>query len=240
MGRKVLARGQIPLRRWEEWERSRLRKLKRDEKRRREMEVAFPSGYPAEPGQFLPRRDFDSHSGSSDTLSLASSEEDMWGAQIGGYNENVSIYVPPPTGAGKIVNNPDLMASSTTLGDDDMEALLDAGFDDSPSRSSNRMSRSRPTTVASMKRYTLTDTLSPNRNDFQAYPPPNAIASHHGLRSPSPRERVISPTQPLMPVGAASTAIQWQTHAKKRSAGKGTPGSGEYGPLEPLDPNIRN
>jgi len=234
-GRKGAARSQIPFRRWEEWERSRLRKLKRDERRQREMMQAFPGGYQAQRG------DFDGQSGSSDTLSLASSEDDVWGV-IGGYNENSSVNIPPPT-PHTIAANPDMMASTTTLGDDDMEALLDAGFDDSPSRpSSNRYSRSRPPTLPSTPRYQLTDSLMAPSHDFQAYPP--RTGSPGSRQPPPPRERVISPTSPFVPVhGASSSATPWQTHAKKRSGGRPTPGSGgsggSYGPLGPLDPGSR-
>jgi chitin synthase len=237
MGKKVLTRGTIPLRRWEDWERSRLRKLKRDERRRREMEQAFPSGYPSQNESLVAPRDFDNRSGSSDTLSLASSDEDMWGAQIGGYNEHNSVFIPPPA-AHVIAANANLMASSETFGDEDMEALLNKGFDDSPRRSSVRSSRYRPVPPASTPRYQLSDSLSPV-HDFQAYPPPNSIGSHQSYRTPSPRDRVMTPTLPLVPIGASSSAVQWKTHAKQRSAGKASPGKGDYGPLGPLDPNTR-
>lgn len=239
MGKRGASRATVPLRRWEEWERSRLRKLKRDEKRIREMEQAFPTGYPSHNRDFTPQHDFDVRSGSSDTLSLASSEEDLWGAQIGGYNENSSAFPPPPPAVGLVAGNPDLMASTTTLGDDDMEALLDSGFDDSPSqRSSTRYSRiNRSSVHPSTPRYQLTDSLVAPPRDFQAYPNPSPGPISARRSPPVPRERVISPTSPFVPVDGSSSAVQWQSHAKKRSFGKGSNGSsGEYGPLGPLDP----
>ena len=35
----------IPLRRWEDWERSRIRKLRRDERRRQELQNQFGEGF---------------------------------------------------------------------------------------------------------------------------------------------------------------------------------------------------
>ncbi|GAB1521517.1 Chitin synthase, class 1 [Rhizoctonia solani] len=83
---------QVPLRRWEDWERSRLRKLKREEKRRREMERAY-ANYP---GNTLRAENTEYYDGASDTVSVVSSEDDQWGHQIGGYNEASSQYPPPP------------------------------------------------------------------------------------------------------------------------------------------------
>ena len=75
----------IPLRRWEDWERSRLRKLRREEKRRKQMEKQYGQGFH---GDDLPvpgrgawvRSEYDG----SDSGSLFSSEDDVWGADIGG------------------------------------------------------------------------------------------------------------------------------------------------------------
>ncbi|QRV93872.1 chitin synthase [Ceratobasidium sp. AG-Ba] len=88
---------QVPLRRWEDWERSRLRKLRREEKRRREFERAH--------GQFNNglRADESYYDGNSDTVSIVSSEDDMWAHQVGGYNEQSSHYPPPPV----TLNRPD-------------------------------------------------------------------------------------------------------------------------------------
>ncbi|KAF8756904.1 Glycosyltransferase like family 2 [Rhizoctonia solani] len=57
---------QVPLRRWEDWERSRLRKLKREEKRRREMERAY-ANYP---GNTLRAENTEYYDGASDTVSV--------------------------------------------------------------------------------------------------------------------------------------------------------------------------
>ncbi|KDN44452.1 hypothetical protein RSAG8_05499, partial [Rhizoctonia solani AG-8 WAC10335] len=84
---------QVPLRRWEDWERSRLRKLKREERRRRELERTY-ANYPGNTLRADSNNDY--YDGGSDTVSVVSSEDDQWGNQIGGYNEASSAYPPPP------------------------------------------------------------------------------------------------------------------------------------------------
>jgi chitin synthase len=83
----------IPLRRWEDWEKSRLRKHKREERRRREFERQFGGGfhdsnssdghgqYGLTPGypQGRGRSEYESDAGS-----VFSGEDDIWGAEIGG------------------------------------------------------------------------------------------------------------------------------------------------------------
>jgi chitin synthase len=119
----------VPLRRWEDWERSRLRKLKREERRRKELERVHP-------GEFLSARaDTRSQYDSSDTLSVFSSEDDHWGAQIGGYNENNAQYPPPPTGL--LLPQNAALQHAKTVGASELEAMLETGFDAEPSRSSS-------------------------------------------------------------------------------------------------------
>ena len=79
----------IPLRRWEDWEKSRLRKLRREEKRRRDLEKQFGNAgfygdvgggdelQPGRPGWV--RSEYESDAGS-----VFSSDEDLWGGEIGG------------------------------------------------------------------------------------------------------------------------------------------------------------
>lgn len=83
----------IPLRRWEDWEKSRLRKHKREERRRKEFERQFGGGfhdsnssdghgqYGLTPGypQGRIRSEYESDAGS-----VFSGEDDIWGAEIGG------------------------------------------------------------------------------------------------------------------------------------------------------------
>ena len=61
----------------------------------------------------------------SDTMSVTSSEDDHWGAQIGGYNENNPSFPPPPMGL-----MPQAMPSGESIAGSDLEAMLEVGFDD--------------------------------------------------------------------------------------------------------------
>lgn len=136
----------VPMRRWEDWERSRLRKLKREERRRREMERMHPTGYYSE-NDMLSVRGFDSRSQSdgSDAYSMTSSEDDHWGTQIGGYNENNTKYPPPP-----LTLHPahaDQLSGGEVLGNAELEAMLDVGYND----------RKSPASSVSTRRYQLAD-----------------------------------------------------------------------------------
>lgn len=86
----------IPLRRWEDWERSRLRKLRREEKRRKQFERSFGNGgfhmddsSDGHGGALHPNRGWvRSEYDGSDSNSVFSSEDDVWGADVGA----VSLY----------------------------------------------------------------------------------------------------------------------------------------------------
>lgn len=221
----------VPLRRWEDWERSRLRKLKREERRRREMERAHPAGYFAGDGDLLSTRA--SQYDGSDTVSINSSEDDHWGPQIGAYNENNACYPPPPV----VLNlEPEVLQSAKTLGTADLEAMLETGFDDRPEPESNYQSVRTPQggTFATA-RYQLSDT-TPQRSG-NGYAPLERSTSPGSI--PSPRViSPISPHTPLPPMNGISSAVvgDWKTHIKKRSGGRSRPSGDEYGPLGPLDP----
>ncbi len=113
----------IPLRRWEDWERSRLRKLRREEKRRKDMEKQFGAGFHGD--ELVPRGAWTrSEYEGSDTGSVFSSDDDVWGGEIGGYNEHNPAFPPPP------IALPPVQVSGQTLGHDEMAAILDSGFED--------------------------------------------------------------------------------------------------------------
>jgi chitin synthase len=120
-------RATIPLRRWEDWERSRLRKLRREDRRRKEFERLHPSGYGTS-GDLLTAPDLRSQYDASDAQSVSSSEDDHWGSQIGGYNEHHAQYPPPPVG---LLPHSDSHVG-VTVNSTDLKAMLDAGFDDEP------------------------------------------------------------------------------------------------------------
>ena len=200
----------VPLRRWEDWERSRLRKLKREERRRREMERLQGTYTGANSDLLTPRT---STYDGSDTYSVTSSEDDHWGAQIGGYNEMNPAYPPPPLA---LMSQPN--ASAETIAASDLEAMLEVGFDDK----SNRNSR-RTTQEVRMSRFQLQD--------------PGTAGGRIGGNGYTPLTRTTSPgPSPTTAVSSISSALggEYRTHAKKRSGGRS--GTREYGPLGPLDP----
>ncbi|KAI0331038.1 hypothetical protein GY45DRAFT_1249786 [Cubamyces sp. BRFM 1775] len=198
----------VPMRRWEDWERSRLRKIRREERRRRDLE-RMQGAFLGANGELTARHEVFSQYDGSDTISVASSEDDQWGAQIGGYNENSTQYPPPPIGL-----MPQALESAETVAASDLEAMLDAGFDDRPSHGRGH---------AEAPRFQL--------SDGPKYTPLSRATS------PGPRGTALSPTTPES--GAISSAVsdEWKTHAKKRSGGRS--GKHEYGPLGPLDPGSR-
>ncbi|KAH9895046.1 chitin synthase-domain-containing protein [Cubamyces lactineus] len=198
----------VPMRRWEDWERSRLRKIRREERRRRDLE-RMQGAFLGANGELTARHEVLSQYDGSDTISVASSEDDQWGAQIGGYNENSTQYPPPPIGL-----MPQALESAETVAASDLEAMLDAGFDDRPSHGRG---------LAEAPRFNL--------SDGPKYTPLSRATS------PGPRGTALSPTTPES--GAISSAVsdEWKTHAKKRSGGRS--GKHEYGPLGPLDPGSR-
>lgn len=219
----------IPMRRWEDWERSRLRKIKREERRRREMERAFPRGYDADGNRLNVRSDIYSQYDGSDTLSVASSDEDQWGPQIGGYNENNPSYPPPPTGV--LLPRNEILASAHTVDASDLEAMLERGFDSnrsSPSPSASRQDLLQNSSSQNLTKYQLSDSAPKPRFDAYSGRPNN------GGYMPVPPRSIASPVSPTVPTNGASSAIgTTQTHARKRSGGAGRT---NYGPLGPLDP----
>ena len=203
----------IPLRRWEDWERSRLRKLKREEKRRRDYERMHPAGYQPGDGYLTTRHEVKSYDG-SDTTSVLSSDDDHWGTQIGGYNEHNPSYPPPPL----TLHAQHANASGETLAGDQLEAMLEAGFDDGLSPNSS------------------TTKVAPRHHDrHQLYDTP--VTHSNGYTALS---RAQSPTTPGVPRNGeaiSSGVAEWKGHVKKRSGG--WVDTREYGPLGPLDPGSR-
>lgn len=207
----------VPQRRWEDWERSRLKKLRRDEKRRRDLERSYPrgpyltdGGYGSSAALLRPQSD-DGH-WESDTISVVSStDDDQWGTQIGAYNENGSAYPPPPTA---LHINPQAMSSGDTLGKDELTAMLDHGFD------------SRPPPVPPLP----SNIPQPNRPRYQL-----SDGSSNGGYTPVAR----SPVSPLVTPNGNSSGVgsDYKTHAKRRSGSKTGADRGEWGPLGPLGPS---
>jgi len=200
------------MRRWEDWERSRLRKLKRDERRRRDFERAHPSGYHGGENSFLMAPDARSQYDGSDTLSLNSSDDDHWGTQIGGYNEHNAQFPPPPVG---LLPQDDKLQTAKTLGGAELEAMLEMGFDERPSPNSTYAPR-----------YQLSDGSTPQ------------VAGVNG-NGYSPLPRSSSPGGSNGPLSPTSPAAQLPGDSRRPPRSQGPPPNQSYGPLGPLDPAAR-
>ncbi|KAG8213782.1 glycosyltransferase family 2 protein [Butyriboletus roseoflavus] len=173
----------VPLRRWEDWERSRLRKLKREERRRRDMERRHPGGFVTSENDLLSVQGGSQYEG-SDTYSVASSDDDHWGQQVGGYNESSMQYPPPPVG---LHNAP--TATGGMVGAAELEAMMDTGFDEeSPSHSPART----PMSSAFASRYQLSD--NPSQQHLMGYGAMSRSGSLEGSQTPfslSPHHRDV-------------------------------------------------
>lgn len=124
----------VPLRRWEDWERSRLRKAKREEKTRKEFEKAFGQrGFYNDlsaPDAGL-RPDSTDYAESDNTSLSSYGEEDKWGEDIGNYNEfNSTGNPPPPPSALTPAHDLLLKGGGREYDENAMEELLDEGFDE--------------------------------------------------------------------------------------------------------------
>lgn len=213
----------VPLRRWEDWERSRLRKVKREERRRREFERAHPEGYIVGDQEHLHvRSDINSTYDGSDTVSVTSSE-DHWGPQIGEYNENNVQYPPPPPTLQPIPQH--TLESAKTIDGRDLEAMLESGWDPSPNASTDNLhaAQSRPPPMS--PRIRLPDGRSIGGSSYSPVGPPSPYSN--------------SPITPQSTQGASSAVghgQDWKTHVSRRSGGGHRH---DYGPLGPLDPGTR-
>ncbi|EAU91365.2 chitin synthase 1 [Coprinopsis cinerea okayama7 len=212
----------VPMRRWEDWERSRLRKIKREERRRRDLERSHPGGLftGGERGEYLVAPDTRSQYGdSSDTFSVNSSDDDHWGSQIGGYNENNAQFPPPPVAL--FTPHKNELDSAKTVDASELEAMLESGFDD------------RPTPPASVMRYQLSDGTSPipPAGGGNGYVPLNRAGSPGQPQTPS----ALSPTTPAMTLPNDSS--NWSP--PRGPPGRGPPQQQRYGPLGPLDPSTK-
>ncbi|KAF8972952.1 glycosyltransferase family 2 protein [Flammula alnicola] len=216
----------VPMRRWEDWERSRLRKLKREERRRRDFERAHPSGYMTGDGDYLAAPDTRSvyarsQYDGSDTLSLNSSDDDHWGTQIGGYNEHNAQFPPPPVGL--ILPQGGTLNAAKTVGGAELEAMLEMGFDDRPPLPN--------TTYA--PRYQLSDgsttTLANVGGNGYSPLPRSSSPGHQGPIL----NNTLSPTSPTIPFAGEPGA------SRRPPPRSGSASAERYGPLGPLDPSAK-
>lgn len=208
------------MRRWEDWERSRLRKIRREEKRRRDMERSHPSGFFTPDGEYLQAPDTRSQYDSSDTFSMASSDDDHWGAQIGGYNENNAQYPPPPVA---LFSSADGLQVGKTVDGAELEAMLEQGFDDRPT----------PPPTSAMPRYQLADNNSMaqlHNVNAHGYAPLSRSGSP-GV-TPQSSTHLLSPNSPSMPLSG-------EEDLRDGRPPRGRGAQERYGPLGPLDPSAK-
>ncbi|BGP10022.1 hypothetical protein JCM10049v2_005905 [Rhodotorula toruloides] len=120
----VSAASSVPLRRWEDWEKSRLRKIRREEKRRREFERQFGTR------AVHPHHSISTFAESETASSFGGPDEDRWGQQIGAYNEDATSLenVPPPVGLYSLDEVED--DDDQTLNQHDLVNVLEVGWDD--------------------------------------------------------------------------------------------------------------
>ncbi|BEJ15282.1 hypothetical protein CspHIS471_0410490 [Cutaneotrichosporon sp. HIS471] len=118
----------IPLRRWDDWERSRLRKIRREEKRRRQMERMHGQAFYGDDEGMLVAPDRGFARDESDNQSIVSSEEDAWGGDVGGYDENHPSFPPPPMS----LPPESRPMPGPSIGMDQMAQMLDQGFEEPP------------------------------------------------------------------------------------------------------------
>lgn len=242
----TLAEGtQVPMRRWEDWERSRLRKLKREEKRRREMERLQIGGGGPFRGQGVPGRDtvYSMAISEFNEGSEVDPEDDRWGAQVGGYNEHSSQWAPPP--ATLLLPGEEVIQSAESVGGDELSAMLERGFEDRPHRDSQGTMSSGPFSDRHQSRYLLVDGgAAPPSGRFESYTPLST-------RTPSPGPHAVLYSEMHPPASPSMNALDWGGHhsfgGRSRTEseeglmrGASTPGSStpaaEWGPLGPLDP----
>ncbi|GAA5981005.1 hypothetical protein JCM11641_001428 [Rhodosporidiobolus odoratus] len=223
----------VPLRRWEDWERSRLRKVKRDEKRKREFERQFGTRA-VHAGQSTGGS---TYADSETASSYGGPDEDRWGMQIGGYNEDsAAAMAAPPVGLYSVDEWDE--DETATLNQHDLVNVLDQGWDDaspvpSPAPSYPRTVGSGYSTPSEQP-YNRNGALSPQPHPNQQSQPPRlyslsdvplmqpSLSSHSHIPLTSSSTSLTSsgdPHNPFQDPLAASSSVDAGTysHARQRS-----------------------
>jgi len=210
-GGKTIEVNAVPLRRWDAWEKSRLRKARRDEKRRQDFQRAFGSAafhnesdglrpnIPQSDDGRLSTGRFD-----SETASLMSREDDRWGFQIGQYSVDDSPNTNPPPVGLYVVDDAASSYTGHTLAHDQMAAMLDEGWDDDEELGMPPSFDGR-SNVDSVIQY-----------DQARYPTEASYTpGFQGHSNHSNSSSVASDRRPI------ATAVEtWQGHAHRRSGGQ--------------------
>ncbi|BGP18458.1 hypothetical protein JCM10213_003190 [Rhodosporidiobolus nylandii] len=204
----VNAASAVPLRRWEDWERSRLRKLKRDEKRKREFERQF--GQRAVHG--TQSTGGSTYAESETASSYGGPDEDRWGLQIGAYNEDSSAAYssgpPPPVGLYSVDEWDE--EDDGTLNQHDLVNVLESGWDDaspvpSPSPSYSRTmggTGSGYSTPSEQPYGSRSGALSPQPS-YSSHPQPQRLYS----LSDAPLMQPSLSSSSHIPLNASSTSL---------------------------------
>ncbi|KAH8924218.1 glycosyltransferase family 2 protein [Atractiella rhizophila] len=188
----------VPLRRWEDWERTRLRK----EKRKREAEKAFGTkhfhaGVNSEIFE-------GSQYGGSDTTSMFSGDEDRWGFQMPIYDQTGDH--PPPVGLYSADNYSQYSRDSDMVKADQMELMMDSGWDDEHENPRQGHRGGHPNSQGAYSDYnrdpssmSYPPSPSPNQYPPQAYFGPNgnnaSYSSAHDRGAPSHAKKRSIPNQ---------------------------------------------
>jgi len=230
----VSAASAVPLRRWEDWERSRLKKIKREERRRRELARNYPGGFHENGLRATHDEIMPSFYEGSDTTSIASSaDEDKWGAQIGTYNEHHTSFPPPPQTL--LAPKTEVIQNAQTVGLDELEAMLDQGFDTRPSPTSGSMENLNPIgnrlPSSGQKNHPRFQLAEPHPRPPEGYGPIPTTLSDSSVHSHGPRENWPVSNAPSQ--GISSALGHEARHVRKRSNGEAPTTTG-YGPLGPL------
>lgn len=226
----------VPLRRWEDWERSRLRKMKRDERRRRDFERQFGSRQTYQSSNSL----WDDSTAHSETASSYGGDEDRWGMEIGQYSEDGPTLAPPPIGLFHI-DADSSEGDHETIAEHELELVLDQGWqeDDSPHgrpygsgyASPRPMSPQVPPTL-----YALSDAPVMQKTwSSNSHEPLNQSASssveQFAAQDPFNNTNYVSNYGCTSPIASPIPSPYQQQHAQMLPAGasSGVEGSGAYG-----------
>ncbi|WFC99083.1 chitin synthase [Malassezia yamatoensis] len=214
----------VPQRQWEDWERSRVRKLQRDERRRAELQNQFGSGFyndsqdsqtitdasrPPRVEPALRRADR-----SDATIDSTDRDDDRWGDQIGAYDEN---QLPPELLRS---NRPMSMVQnnrmSSMVSENDMEDLLQSGWAEQPDHLRPRTKGA----FASIPNYSITSL--PDQDPLSEEPMSSSrqsIDMGSILPGDDKQEYGLETRNTSMPDAAASSAIGSvrANHARNRS-----------------------
>jgi chitin synthase len=173
---------------------------------------------------------------------ISTTEDDIWGQEIGGYDEHGAQFPPPPQTLLSPEGN--VLATATIVGKDELEAMLDEGWDDDappPLPSPGGRPPLLNPHAQSSPRFQLSDAPPPLRG-FANPNPYTPLAREPSPATPRNYPTPDTPTIPVNPNNGMSSAVEpggWRTHAKRRSSGSRPPGpeqQNSYGPLGPLDP----